>query len=109
MVACMVAVPAPVVLRVLPPVIEASVVPGLYTLQVMVLLVAELGTTVPTSVSGCNTVAVVGMPVMSVTATNAGPGVKVSVVPPVAESVPVAPVTVRLPVLLMPDEALISV
>jgi hypothetical protein len=69
MVALMVAVPAAVVLRILPPVMVAPVVPAFCTLHTMVLLVAVVGTTVPVSVSGEVTVAVVGMPVMSVTAT----------------------------------------
>jgi hypothetical protein len=76
MVALMVAVPAAVVLRILPPVILAPVVPAVTTLHIMVLLVALLGTTVPVNVSGEVAVAVVGIPVMSVTAICAGGAVE---------------------------------
>ena len=54
------AVPALVTFRVLPLVIFAPVVPALCTLHVIVLFVALLGLTVPVSVKGVPTVAVVG-------------------------------------------------
>ena len=66
MVAVTVNVPEPVVFNVLP-VMVAPVVPAFFTLQVMVLLVALAGVTVPVSVSGVPAVAVVATPVMSVT------------------------------------------
>ena len=68
MVARMVAVPAAVVERVLSE-MEAPVVPALTTLQVMVLLVASAGATVPERVRLSPAVAEVGTPEMPVTAT----------------------------------------
>ena len=70
MVARMAAVPAAVVERVFPE-MDAPVAPALTTLQVMVLLVAFAGTTVPERVSGVPTVAEAGRPEMPVTATKA--------------------------------------
>ena len=54
------------------PEIEPPAVLGVTTLHVMVWLVALLGTTVPTRVSGTPAVAAVGMPEMLVTETCAG-------------------------------------
>ena len=62
--------PAAVVVSVLP-LILAPVVPALATLHVIVLLVALEGSTIPVRVSGVPAVALVGMPVMFVTATKA--------------------------------------
>ena len=75
MVAVTVTVPAAVVLRILPPVIVAPVVPALLTLQVMFLFVAFAGFTVPASVSGVPDVAEDGTPVILVTGTSEGLGV----------------------------------
>ena len=49
------------------PVMVAPVVPALCTLQMMVWLVALLGTTVPVNSNGVPAVAALGTPVMSVT------------------------------------------
>ena len=70
MVAVTVTVPAAVVFKVLPEMV-APVAPADFTLQTMVLLVASVGATVPVSVSGVPAVAVVGTPVMPVTALKA--------------------------------------
>ena len=68
MVARITVVPAAVVERVLPE-MDAPVVPALITLQVMVLLVAFAGATVPERVSGVPAVAEVGTSEMPVTGT----------------------------------------
>ena len=52
------------------PLTVAPVVPALWTLQVMAWFVAPAGATVPLKVRGWPAVAVVGTPVMPVTATN---------------------------------------
>jgi hypothetical protein len=71
-------VPAAVVFNVLP-LMVAPVVPALTTIQVIVLLVAVAGLTVPVSASPVPAVAVEGTPVMLVTATKGG-GVAVTVI-----------------------------
>lgn len=64
-----VAVPGIVAFSVEPPVMFALVPPVLATLQVIVLLVAPAGFTVPESVSGMPAVAAAGTPVIPVTGT----------------------------------------
>ena len=73
MVAVTMAVPAPVVFKVLPLLILAPVVPALLTDQTIVWLVALLGVTVPLKVRGVPTVAVVGTLVIPDTATKVVP------------------------------------
>ena len=76
MVALTVAVPAPVVFKILPLVIFAPVVPAFCTLQTIVWLVALEGKTVPVSVRGSVAVASVGISVISVTGICSGPVVE---------------------------------